>query len=113
MTSTQGLKRLSEKFSRLSGSERPLRDQTVKGRSLHILHLDSDAVLIIADAVHADDTVVLDSSRGPCLPKQAVLMRRVRHQMRVKQLQRHAPLEASVIRLIHHPHPTGPQQSDD
>ena len=88
-------------------------DAILQRHALQAFHNDEKPVLVFADIVDGADVRVIQRRRRTRFPLKSFARLRILSQLFRKELQRHAPAEALVFRLVHNAHPATTQLSDN
>ena len=86
-------------------------DAILQRRALQAFHNDEKPVLVFADIVDGADVGVIQRRRRARFPLKSFARLRILSQLLGKELQRHAPAEALVFRLVYNAHSAPAQLS--
>lgn len=108
------LRRLGCVLGRSASAEpSEFREDVVEAEALDELHHVVVQTVLLADAEDRDDVRVVQPGGGLSLADEPLRVRRVVQQLRRQHLDRDAPTERDLFRLVHDAHPAVPDLAED
>src|SRR2546422_1726709 len=109
----QGIRNLNPQIEKLADLEVLAAHPLGERFTLEQLHHDEVSPLVLLDGMDGTDTRVIERGGRPCLPLEALENGGIVLHLIGKELDRDAPPELAVLRLVDHPHAAGAELAED